>query len=489
MRVIFRCDSTKSQGLGHVIRSVAVADAALEAGWSVEFCGTVDSAMGRDLINARGGILHQAPADAQSLARLAADRGADVVHLDSYAEQGELLGALAARGVVLSSVEDFGYGRRRADVVVDPSPASEERYRPDDGSLRILRGAKAIPLRKSLLRLPPHTVRAAEAEEPVRIMIIMGGTDALNSTGAIAGLWLRTGLASECHIVGNAAGTAIAVEPGPRQRLVFHEPGPSVPDLFPGMDLVISGAGTTIWELAFLGVPMALVQLVDNQGDNYGYAVSSSLAVGLGQAGAGRLDEQHAITALADLATSAAARTAMSARSRQIVDGAGSTRLVRIWSELVAHGGGMHARCATVDDASRLFDWRNEPSVRSVSRTSAELDWSEHLDWVKRTIAAPDRCLLIIEADGKSAGTVRFDLMDPGSWEVSITVSPELRGQHRAAAILDAGEKYFLAANPAVTLLAEMRESNAASYRLFRAAGYSGQLRTQTPERWYHLRK
>lgn len=493
MRVLFRCDSTRHEGVGHVARSVAVAGAAVAAGWDALFCGDVENAVGQELISSLGLELIDAPATDDELADLAVNLHADVVHVDSYVNQGALLSELSRRGILLSSVEDGQYGRRPTDLVIDPSPASERLHRPADGSGRLLRGSKAIPLRRSLLQ--ERVGSAREQVSGANVMVVMGGTDALGLTDEVAQLWLDSGVAGVCHVV-SVDEPAAAGRCTPDQRVVWHQPSPAVPQLFAEMDLVVSGAGTTTWELAALGIPVALIQLVDNQRDNYAFAVESGFALGLGRAEAGGLKASGASAMLRDLLAHPSRLAAMSSAGRSIVDGHGSDRIVENWSQMLQAGEGPRARVATVDDASVLFDWRNDPSVRRVSRSGDELRWDSHFSWVQETVTSDDRILLVVEQDNRPVGTVRFDrLGDDGNgfWEVSITVSPARRGQGMAGTILAEGERHFRQSVPEAVLVAEMLETNQASYRLFRSAGYAGGLKPLAggteQQRWYQLRK
>jgi ribosomal protein S18 acetylase RimI-like enzyme len=68
---------------------------------------------------------------------------------------------------------------------------------------------------------------------------------------------------------------------------------------------------------------------------------------------------------------------------------------------------------------------------------------------------------------------VRWDRVDDGVWEVSITVAPDRRGERLAGRLLAAGEGWLAGREPATTtMLAAVRADNQPSLRLFRSAGY-----------------
>ncbi|WP_052207592.1 bifunctional UDP-2,4-diacetamido-2,4,6-trideoxy-beta-L-altropyranose hydrolase/GNAT family N-acetyltransferase [Sinomonas humi] len=493
MRVLLRCDSTKSQGLGHVVRCVSVGEAAHEAGWDVLAAGDVESPLGRRLLEGVAGELFPRPADASALARLAQQEGADVVHLDTYDDEGDVRGQLAEVGVLLSSMEDGSFGRRPADLAVDPSAGAELECRPDDGTLRLARGADFIPVRALVGELRAGARRPSESRgsdaNVLEVVTVMGGTDARNATAAAVRMWAEAGVASHCTVVAPFGQAPETGELPQGLSLDSVEQSSDLPRLFAAADLVISGAGTTIWELAALGTPMAIIQLVENQSQNYGFAVERGMAAGLGAFGD---DPEGSVQTLRGVLTDSSLRARLAGAARSIVDGAGASRIVRLWEELSVSGGGVSVRPATLSDAAQLFHWRNDPSVRAASRSTGELQWDGHVAWLERALQRPDVVLLLAEAEGLAAGTVRFDAHGDRDWEVSITLAPPARGRGIARTILNKAEERFRRDHPEATLHAVMRTSNEPSYRLFVGAGYEGGVaRRETSDDggWYRLVK
>ncbi|WFR83087.1 bifunctional UDP-2,4-diacetamido-2,4,6-trideoxy-beta-L-altropyranose hydrolase/GNAT family N-acetyltransferase [Arthrobacter sp. Y-9] len=487
MRILFRADSRKAQGLGHVVRVLALAEAAQHAGHQVFFSGDVEIPFGEDMVLALFGERFPRPQGPQELVELALRLQVDLVHIDTYEEQGPLKAVFEESGLLLSSTEDGNFGRRPAHLVIDSSPGCELERRPDDGSWRLLRGTSFTPIRPSLRDMDlPAELRDSAGSSELRVMVVMGGTDARNLTQQVAGWWAASGVESTCYVVG---GGVLDVTLSPGQRLVRWDPSPSVSGAFRAMDLVISAAGTTVWELASLGVSSAVVQTVDNQRDNYRFMTENRVAVGLGDASTGSVATEAAVGEIRSLLLDPRRRTALGDQAHSIVDGQGSARVVGVWEDFVspAHRG-VSARPAGLGDASLLFEWRNDPSVRAVSRQTSELDWAGHASWVARTLSLPDRVLLIVEQDTKPVGTVRFDEVSPRVWESSITIAPAERGKGLALDILGAAERTLLAERDVEQLVAEMLTDNVASHRLFLKAGYAGGPATGRPG-WQHLSK
>lgn len=130
-------------------------------------------------------------------------------------------------------------------------------------------------------------------------------------------------------------------------------------------------------------------------------------------------------------------------------------------------------RLATAADTENLFEWRNHPSIRAVSRTSEPIPREAHDRWIRATLSDPGRCLLIGSQGGAPAGVVRFDL-ETDRAEVSIYLVPERRGQGLGAPLLVAAEGWLRTGRPEIAVLeAEVLGDNRPSHRLFASCGYS----------------
>lgn len=86
-------------------------------------------------------------------------------------------------------------------------------------------------------------------------------------------------------------------------------------------------------------------------------------------------------------------------------------------------------RPATMEDARRLFEWRNDPLTRQNSRNTKEGVWEDHVAWLEKSLISPTRKLYIAEENGTPVGTVRSDDDTDGYTELSYTTAPEARGQ------------------------------------------------------------
>jgi spore coat polysaccharide biosynthesis predicted glycosyltransferase SpsG len=489
MRFLLLCDGGGAMGVGHVIRSLALAEAAVAAGHDVVVAGHFEGSFVQ-------GQLAMAPVEVVQLAApladqdpqpvidLVSERRPDVLHVDSYEAPARLreLGEL-----VLSNVEDGTFGRRTADVVVDPTLGAELVARPDDGSTWLLRGSRYAPMRQRVI--DARQLSKAVGEVARRVLVVMGGTDPVGLAPAAVKLLASTGLALEVTViaVGENAERARAAAHGSALSLSILAPVDDLAAMMRGQDLVVSAAGTSVWELCCIGVPMALIWAVDNQRDGYDRVVASGAALGLGGPERAESDlggsepsgHDRAVGLLRAVLTDSRARAGLARAGRDVVDGLGAWRVVRTWEQALRVGPPalpgsipLTARPAGMDDARLLWQWRNDPTTRASSRSSAEVTWDEHVGWLTASLARSDRVLLVVEHALVPVGTVRWDLEGKGEWEVSITVAPERRGQFLARPLLHAGEMALSKGTEVTAYLAVVHVDNAASVRLFESSAY-----------------
>jgi spore coat polysaccharide biosynthesis predicted glycosyltransferase SpsG/ribosomal protein S18 acetylase RimI-like enzyme len=464
VRILVHCHGGPDIGAGHVFRSAALVEEALRRGHQVDLHGTFEGSLVADRVRSLGVRTVAGPRpDAY-----------DVVHVDTYAASGDELAGRAAGAALVSNVEDAAFGRRPADLVVDPNLGAERTARATGPVLA--RGSRWALLRRSVAE------RAGSAElrgEASRILVVLGGTDALGVTGQVLDVLARSGRRLQVTAVAQPAARddlrRRARDLGLDVDLVA--PQPDLTDLMLASDLTVSAAGTAVWELCCLGVPAALVCVADNQRAGYEQVIGRGVAAGLGDA-AGGLDLDSAEGALRDVLGDAGLRRSLADAGRRLVDGRGAWRVVGAWEQLTAGWPGVApapvgVRPATAEDADRLRRWRDDPASRAASRSTTAIDTETHRAWLARVLADPDRHLLVGSDDQGDVGTVRWDRVDGAEWEVSITVAPDRRGAGLAGRLLAAGEVWLADREPAVsTLLAAARADNQPSLRLFRSAGY-----------------
>jgi UDP-2,4-diacetamido-2,4,6-trideoxy-beta-L-altropyranose hydrolase len=132
----------------------------------------------------------------------------------------------------------------------------------------------------------------------------------------------------------------------------------------------------------------------------------------------------------------------------------------------------VHVRPATLSDALDILRWRNDDYARAMSRHTALIAEDTHRDWLGRVLGSQDTVLMIGEFAGVSVGMVRFDCVEVARWEVSIVLAAEARGKCISRDLLAKAMSVFFAVQCSTTLIANIKESNEPSSRLFGSLGF-----------------
>jgi spore coat polysaccharide biosynthesis predicted glycosyltransferase SpsG len=223
---------------------------------------------------------------------------------------------------------------QQADIYVDQN-LDAELLRPalPAGAVR-LAGLDYALLRSAVRGLRPAAPRAAEPGRTPRVVCFFGGTDAYRAAPVLSRLLVRTGAPFDAVVVGadeSLRAELLAVTPAPGQQLDVIAPTDELPKLLADADLAVSASGTSTWELLCLGLPAALVWVVENQIIGYGRTVERGLAAGVGHlpslADPASVEAGEAVTVLRDLLTDAPGRAALAARAWAAVDGRGVARV------------------------------------------------------------------------------------------------------------------------------------------------------------------
>jgi spore coat polysaccharide biosynthesis predicted glycosyltransferase SpsG len=333
MRVVIRVDATVSNGVGHIVRQLALAEELLGRGHEVILLGASDVPWALHQAAARGLELVLPLPD---VGRQAADLGASVAVIDGYAIPAQAGESFAAAGIGVATMVDGEFGlHQRADLYVDQNLNAIRLPGVRPGA-DFLGGLDYVLLRDQIR--DRRGTAAPRDERAPRVLVVFGGTDAYGGARILVPLLLSTGVPVEVVAVtatSEIGAEIAALEVGPGQSLEVHGPVDDLGGLAVTCHAAVSAAGTTVWELLCLGIPTGLVCVTENQ--EFGYLeaertrVSGTpvcLPVGrLDRLRSSAADRAGAIAQVRALASDGALRSRMAAAARTLVDGDGRVRV------------------------------------------------------------------------------------------------------------------------------------------------------------------
>lgn len=327
-RVLFVTEGSPEVGLGHVSRCAALAKAVTAGGARASFVVSE----GTPVASLLGGVTADvvcAPWQAEPgrALRIIGARSPDVVVVDSYAASPEFLAGLRALAQVVA-VDDLADCPLPVDVVVNGGAgAGRLAYEPAPAT-RFLLGPRYALLDAAYAEPPGR----APASRVGRALICVGGGRQIAMIVAALGAMERA--FAEC-VVEVAAGPFVADSPelaaavrGTRHRVLIHRDRVDLRGLMLGADVAVAAAGVTLHELAATATPAVTVCMADNQRPNFLAFEEAGAALAGGVLGDPALSSGLE-SALRRLAGDAALRASLGARGRELVDGAGATRVAR----------------------------------------------------------------------------------------------------------------------------------------------------------------
>jgi hypothetical protein len=268
--------------------------------------------------------------------------GAPIVVLDRAAPVAEEeVRSLHAQGRRVALLDDLGPARMAADVVIDPPTAAAW---PPAAGVR-LAGFEHVLLRREVRAAALSAVRggaddphvpgadshahdaAHDADHDARVLLALGGSDPAGLTPLLAEIL-------------SAAGIDVTVALGPGYRgssptagAVLEDPAAFIPALARA-ELLVTGYGHSLLEAAHLGVPaIAAVHRPEHLPHAQAFCRAGTARMLDLTAAPGAGPPASRAAGVADLADTLlaqpAARAAMAARGRELVDGRGARRVAQ----------------------------------------------------------------------------------------------------------------------------------------------------------------
>jgi spore coat polysaccharide biosynthesis predicted glycosyltransferase SpsG len=326
MNVLLRADASTTQGTGHVMRCLTLAEELVERGHSVTLWAHLEGVSWLSERIASSGITHENhPAHTLDISRIRAS-SFDWVVVDSYEIPAEQISEVNAVRPVLAIV-DSDSRKITATLYLDQNLGTEITFPAVTGADQLLLGSDFALVRKDFLQhrtvAPVSTITGR-----AHAVVFFGGTDP-NGTVVLA--------------------TRSIVDANPELRLtvvcaerwmpdVYDACGttdvsvlaltPDLPYILSTADIVVSAAGTSAWDVCTLGRPAIFVAVVDNQQPALLHIELQGVALTL-DATAERVNELRNIGALVSrLADNDAERSALLERCATLFDGKGTARVV-----------------------------------------------------------------------------------------------------------------------------------------------------------------
>lgn len=473
--LLIRADGGGEMGTGHVMRCLALAQAWQDAGGSAHFLMSepvpalearlTDEGMAIGHLAARPG----SPEDAAETCALARQLGAHWVVVDGYHFDAAYQLGIKEDGLRLLAIDDYGHaGHYYADLVLNQNIyADEALYTSREPYTRLLLGT-----RYALLRREFWPWRGWQREIPDvarKVLVTLGGGDPGNQTLKVMRALQQVELDGlEVTVVAGASNPhyqelVSAAQGSPYTTRVVHNVD-NMAELMAWADLAFSAAGSTCWELAFMGLPNLTLVLAGNQEPVAAGLDANGVAINLGWAS--EISSFEIARALRDLASASEKRAAVAQRGRELVDGDGARRVAGQMQKR-----SLRFKPAQMGDCDLLWEWANDPVVRAASFSPDPIRWEDHVAWLTARLADPNHIFYLAFVGNMLIGQIRYQL-DGQDAVVSVSLAAQWRSSGYGSEVIRQASHQVLETTEANRIVAYIRPENVASVQAFAGAGF-----------------
>jgi UDP-2,4-diacetamido-2,4,6-trideoxy-beta-L-altropyranose hydrolase len=343
--LVLRADATTGSGTGHMMRTLALAQAWIDAGGQARWLVADAPSSLRERIEAEDiGIVPLragagSPGDAAAVRAALTGDGAAMAVIDGTAFGPAYLADLHdVRDRVLVIDDMAGGADYPVGLLLNQNAHADRAEYPAESSTRFLLGTDYVLLRREFAEPPPPRTTPPVARH---LLVTFGGADPTGMTRRTIAALRRLPEAIRATILvrfivgaANADGAGIdaaAADPDLGFRAVVERAVADMAAQMAWADLAITSGGSTVWELARTGCPALVVETVPVERRLVSGLTRVGLFASLGPGA--ELDERIMADEIAAKAEDMAWRAGMTTLGMRLIDGAGARRVVDALAE------------------------------------------------------------------------------------------------------------------------------------------------------------
>ncbi|WP_018477408.1 UDP-2,4-diacetamido-2,4,6-trideoxy-beta-L-altropyranose hydrolase [Pontibacter roseus] len=467
-RIIFRADGNSRIGLGHVTRSLALVHMLRQDFECVFAIQAPDQALQERIREVCQGIIILPPSDSaeqrftHELSAYISDE--EIVVLDGYHFDTAYQQNIKDKGAALVCLDDIHAYPFVADAVLNQAGGIQPEQYQTASYTRLLLGPAYALLRPAFLEAA-RAKRALPGGE-LRVLVCMGGADPDNQTlQALEDLQSVGGVQHVDVVVGSAYARLQELKDWKKHKPNIHLhhdlSAQGLRRLMGKCAAAITSASGISYEYASVGGLLFVKQTADNQLGIHRFLTTEGIA----------WDYEALQEQLAAGITEVNFKACLQAQRRHF-DGKSDERLRRFFYTLHLNAS-LTLREAGQEDLMLLFEWANDPEVRSRSFNPQPIPLEDHTRWFRSKLENPDTKLYIAEVNGEPAAHIRFEVED-NTATISYLIRDGFRGKGLGHAVLQKGIQRLLQQRPDVRLVEGLvQQENVASIRSFEKAGFS----------------
>lgn len=339
--IIFRVDASKEIGLGHLMRCMALAEGFQKINIETLFMVKESNINVKGLITEKGFRVTIVPISSNFkeeiilLKETISKNHPLAVVLDGYNFGHNYQKLIKNKQFKLVYLGWSGDNQYNVDIIVNPNIwAKTVSYKNAPGKAKLLLGTKYVLLRNEIINESPVIIK----NDFSNILVTFGGSiysehsytvyECLRKLPYFFNLVIGSRTAEDNALQSSQSKPSIEfTDPKSIQNMSELKNIYNLSSFMKQADLVISGAGTTCWELCYMGIPFVTYIFVKNQEQNAIFLQQLGISLNMGWWSNFSCNQcKENILYLAD---NWAKRKDMSQEARKLVDGKGVDRVVK----------------------------------------------------------------------------------------------------------------------------------------------------------------
>ena len=275
MHLFIRADANEQIGMGHLMRCLSLSQAWKKAGGKVSFITACSNDRMLQCLKGEGFAVHPLKdsyprvQDWKVTKHLLAQTPESWLILDGYSFDSAYQKEVKRRGHRLMVLDDMArLPYYYADIILNQNIHADEMSYFCASNTKILRGTEYVLLRQEFLKWKGWKREFPEVAR--KILVTLGGGDPDNVTLKVVRALKQIAIPDmEVSIVLGPANPHLSRIQEERSSLPFPihllYSRENMAELMAWADLAVAAAGTTTWEMAFMGLPGILLVIADNQ--------------------------------------------------------------------------------------------------------------------------------------------------------------------------------------------------------------------------------
>lgn len=413
-KIYFRVDANHLIGLGHLVRSLALAQM-LKNNFEILFIyKEIPKSISDDIIQNNFSLL-EIKNDEEFFEEIGTD---DIIVLDGYQFNSNYQKKIKQRGAKLVCIDDLHQGQFYADLIINHNPGITTRDYEATIYTQFALGKDYVLLRPKFLKEAASKQR--QADEVTSILICFGGADPKNLTETVIKEVKQFKQFQKIIVVtGISYRFSASIDSIANfDNRISHYHSISEDQILQAMlsvQLIIVPASGVLLEALAVGSRIISGFYIENQKHLYSHYKNINAFIDAGDFSALKIKE--AITSSFETSTN----------SPKIIDGFSGIRLLKSFAILDLMSK-VKIKKASSSDLCTTSQWARSPEIRSFSFNKMKISKEEHINWFNNKLEDCNCFYYIAEIHGDPVGSIRFDISN-GEAIISYLVDSNFQGK------------------------------------------------------------